>query len=121
MDASFSRDEQLYRAVLPKDMFWEADGTVSSAAFSDRNGLSVDRGDYRADKEVIKKMMDNGLKGAIIKVTVGNCEDVSACVQYMPIPDNIYHSEIHGTKEKKYLTRGQRKKLAAMAVKVTTC
>ena len=50
MDNIFRIDEKLYRAVYPPevmDMFWKRDGSVSSAAFEDRNGLSVDRGDYR--------------------------------------------------------------------------
>ena len=57
MDDRFSIDEKLYRAVFPpaiKDMFWRKDGTVSSAAFADPKGLSVDRGNHREDSEVVE-------------------------------------------------------------------
>lgn len=37
-------------------MFWKKDGTISSAAFSDREGLSVERGNFRDDKDVIEEM-----------------------------------------------------------------
>ena len=39
----FDNSEVLYRAVLPFKDFWKEDGTVSSAAFKDSNGLSTDR------------------------------------------------------------------------------
>ena len=59
MDEHFDRNEKLYRAVYPPeimDMFWKRDGSVSSAAFADANGLSVDRGDHRNDADVVKDM-----------------------------------------------------------------
>ena len=37
-------------------MFWRKDGTVSSAAFTDKQGLSVERGDFREDENVIEEM-----------------------------------------------------------------
>ena len=46
MDNTFPKSEKLYRAVYPPDkvaMFWRRDGSISSAAFADPNGLSVDR------------------------------------------------------------------------------
>ena len=45
MNNTFSDCEKLYRAVFPTSyiqMFWKKDGTISSAAFSDREGLSVE-------------------------------------------------------------------------------
>ena len=61
MDNSFFDDEKLYRAVFPPeivDMYWRRDGTISSAAFADPKGLSVDRGDYRPDEDVVKAVSD---------------------------------------------------------------
>ncbi len=48
----FNDDEKLYRAVYPPeifDLFWKKDGTLTSAAFRDKRGLSVERGFYRED------------------------------------------------------------------------
>lgn len=59
MNNTFSDCEKLYRAVFPTSyiqMFWKKDGTISSAAFSDREGLSVERGNFRDDKDVIEEM-----------------------------------------------------------------
>ena len=56
MDNTFPNCEKLYRAVFPESymqMFWRKDGTVSSAAFTDKQGLSVERGDFREDENVI--------------------------------------------------------------------
>ena len=36
-------------------MFWRKDGTVSSAAFTDKQGLSVEEG-FREDENVIEEM-----------------------------------------------------------------
>ena len=60
MDNQFKADEKLYRAVYPPEvmnMYWRRDGRLSSAAFADPNGLSVDRGDYRSDDEVVQEMV----------------------------------------------------------------
>ena len=59
MDNTFPNCEKLYRAVFPESymqMFWRKDGTVSSAAFTDKQGLSVERGDFREDENVIEEM-----------------------------------------------------------------
>lgn len=59
MDERFSPEESLYRAVYPPElasMFWRKDGTLSSAAFADPKGLSVDRGYFRKDSEVVDSM-----------------------------------------------------------------
>lgn len=116
MDIEFSADEKLYRAVRPLDIFWKPDGTVSSAAFHDKNGLSVDRGAKRRDIEVVEAMRRNGLQGGIISVTVQDCNNAGALVLYKPIDSNQYHSEIHRNKTEAGLTKGQMRKLSKQAV-----
>ena len=74
MDDTFKLTEKLYRAVYPPevaDIFWKKDGTVSSAAFVDPKGLSVDRGDYREDSDVITDMSKR-FKGHILQLYVKN-------------------------------------------------
>lgn len=117
MDNTFPDCEKLYRAVFPESymqMYWRKDGTVSSAAFIDEEGLSVERGNFREDKSVIEEMQ-KFFKGCIISLTVEQCKDVNAIVKYKPSKRSAYHSEIHGSEEKPLLSRSQRKKLASAA------
>ena len=110
MDNTFSDDEKLYRAVFPPeiaDMYWRKDGTISSAAFADSKGLSVDRGNYRADKDV-KDDMESRFIGRIIRLYVKNCSDIGAAVYYSPSRNNPYHSEIHGSSTSILLSKQQR-------------
>ena len=117
MDDVFNHDEKLYRAIYPPeimDMFWRKDGTVSSAAFADANGLSVDRGFYRPDSEVVH-LMKQRFTGSIIKLYVKNCIDIGAVVRYAPSPNNKYHSEIHGSETNMLLSKQQRHYLSIKA------
>ena len=59
MDDTFREEEQLYRAVYPperQEMFWKKDGSISDAALRDKKGLSVERGYYRQDTQVLSEM-----------------------------------------------------------------
>ena len=120
MDNIFDRNEKLYRAVYPPEvaeMFRRKDGTLSSAAFADPKGLSVDRGDHRSDDAVVKDM-SRRFTGSIVSVYVKNCTDIGAVVKYLPSRDNPYHSEIHGSDSTPLLSRSQRRFLTLKAVTV---
>ena len=117
MDNSFKNTEKLYRAVFPPgvaDIFWKRDGSISSAAFADPNGLTVDRGDYRNDEEVVSAMRKK-FTGHIISLYVKNCTDIDAVVLYKPSRSNKYHSEIHGSESCVLLSKSQRRYLAVNA------
>ena len=117
MDNEFAVDEKLYRAVYPPsygDMYWKKDGTLSSAAFIDRHGLSVERGNFRQDNDVIEAMKQF-FTGRIVSFTVQNCKNVEAVVKYKPTKRSQYHSEVHGSEDKILLSPSQRKKLAKVA------
>ena len=121
MDDRFENTEKLYRAVYPPevaDIFWKRDGSISSAAFADPNGLSVDRGDYRDDAEVVSSMQERFF-GHIISLYVKNCADTGAVVLYKPSRSNKYHSEIHGDENTVLLSKSQRRFLAQRAVILT--
>ena len=112
MDNTFPNCEKLYRAVFPESymqMFWRKDGTVSSAAFTDKQGLSVERGDFREDENVIEEMR-KFFHGCIISLTVEQCRDVDAVIKYKPSKRSEHHSE-----EVPLLSKSQRKKLAERA------
>lgn len=110
MNADFDDNECLFRAVLPIEVFWK-DGRPSSAAFKDKNGLSVDRDGGRNTSEAIE-CVKNNLQGNIVSLLVLQCKDINAYVTYVPIKDNPFHSEIHGNIEKRKLSDSQAKKLA---------
>ena len=121
MDEKFENTEKLYRAVYPPevtDIFWKTDGSISSAAFADPKGLSVERGDYRGDDEVLSDMRHR-FSGHIISLYVKNCTDVQACVKYLSSKTYKYHSEIHGSATSVLLTKSQRRHLARNAVILT--
>ena len=120
MDNTFFDDEKLYRAVFPPeiaDMYWRRDGTISSAAFADSRGLSVDRGYYRSDEDV-KKNMESRFIGRIVRFYVKNCSDIGAIVYYSPSKNNPYHSEIHGSNTSILLSKQQRHYLSKKAVMI---
>lgn len=117
MNDNFPEEEKLYRAVFPPShisMFWKKDGSLSSAAFSDKKGLSVERGNNRNSNVVINEMK-KFFTGRIISVTVKNCNETDAIVKYLPSTRSKYHSEIHGNQNNKLLDKRQRKYLAQKA------
>ena len=121
MDEHFDNTEKLYRAVYPPevaDIFWKKDGSVSSAAFADPKGLSVERGDHREDVIVLDSMRRR-FSGHIISLYVKNCVDTGAVVKYLPSRKDKYHSEIHGSESVRLLSKSQRRYLAGKAVILT--
>jgi hypothetical protein len=120
MDNTFKDTEKLYRAIYPPEvmnMFWKRDGSLSSAAFADPRGLSVDRGDFRSDEEKVKDM-SRRFTGNIVSLYAKNCFDTGAVIRYLPSEANRYHSEIHGSEENILLSKYQRRILAQKAVLV---
>lgn len=87
-------EEFLFRGVVKNN--WDfVNNRISSAAFKDNFGASVDRDGGRTDEECIKKQLSLKNFFAICKVTAKNVRVNNAIVKYLPIPGNIFHSEIH--------------------------
>ena len=110
MNNIFSEKELLYRAVYPPEInqiLWKDNKHVSSAAFLDKKGLSVERGNFRSDEDVVKDMRKSFI-GTIISVTTILCKTVDAKIFYKPTKRSIYHSEIHGSDTKIILSPKQR-------------
>ncbi len=117
MDNTFLKTEKLYRAIYPPKvsaMYWRKDGTISSAAFADSQGLSVERGDFRSDNVVVNSMLER-FTGYIVSLYARDCFNVGAILRYLPSNNNVYHSEIHGSESKKLLSKSQRYYLARKA------
>ncbi|MCR5097983.1 MAG: hypothetical protein K6B14_03455 [Lachnospiraceae bacterium] len=118
MDNTFKEDEKLYRAIWPPEimpLFWKSNGCISTAALCDKNGLSVERGNYRADGLVVADMKKR-LSGIVLYLTVRNVFDVGAVMRYLPSKTDKYHSEIHGSDEDMILSKVQRTILAKKVV-----
>lgn len=117
LTTQFEAQEKLYRAIYPPDkmaMYWKENGELSSAAFKDRCGLSVERGYGRLDCDVAAEM-HNYFDGLIYSITVGDCENECAYVVYLPSLRSKYHTEIHGSKERVVLSASQCKALSRKA------
>ncbi len=112
MDDFFADEEKLYRAVIPKDMFIKADGSVTSAAFKVSNGCSVDRGNYRTDEEAAA-FMKRSLQGSIYSLTVKICREKDVFVKYEPEENNPYHSGLYKNDELEKMTPSQCRHLAS--------
>lgn len=116
MDNTFRRDEKLFRAVLPRSMFWKEDGSAASSAFktSEEDGLSTDRDGGRPCAECVRALAESR-KGSIVSVDYAHCQETEAYVVYDPITgegENIYHTLIRRSVEKSTLSNKQAKDLA---------
>lgn len=100
LPADFSDgQEKLLRAVWAERYphLWNTKkNRPSSAAFKDKNGLSVDRGGRRPDAEAVNYAKEH-LQGFITAATVDMCREIKASPKYLPSRSNPYHSEIHGS------------------------
>ena len=114
MDSTFPDDELLYRAVYPPElnnMFWKDNGHVSSAAFLDKKGLSVERGNFRPNETVFSDMK-KFFTGRIVSFSVKLCRDVEAFIVYKPTRRSVFHTEVHGSKKQTVLSPSQRRYLS---------
>lgn len=94
MDEHFASNECLYRGL--HSLWIEDDNTVSSAAFKDSGGVSVDRDGGRNQRECVDRLLEAlpQLVG-VCKLTICDVEACDAVAVYRPISNNEYHSEIH--------------------------
>lgn len=111
------KSEKLYRAIFPENKrpdFWKRNGKPSSAAFKDRRGLSVDRAGGRKNKDCVQRMSER-FQGRIVSVDVESCTSAECYLKYCPSENNIFHTEIHGSKDRVLLDEIQAFKLANSA------
>lgn len=113
-------NEFLYRRIILNPNFWDFEkNRPSSAIFKDSNGASVDRQHNRTDNDVIEIYKDYEIRG-ITKVLTSTCRNLDTYPVYKPIPDNIYHCEIHESIEKVQLSSSKAKKLRDNSIVIFT-
>lgn len=118
MDDIFSADEYLYRGL--HQLWLKDDNTVSSAAFKDSGGVSVDRTGGRQETECIDRMI--GALPTIIGLCKLTCGDVVCCdalPRYLPLEGNEYHSEIHDSERQVQIKKSSKaRQLASKSIVV---
>lgn len=94
MDYFYALDERLYRGL--HSIWIEEDNSVSSAAFKDSGGISVDRDGGRDEVLCVKRMINNlPMLAGVGRLTSGDVKDCGAMLKYLPVDGNEYHAEIH--------------------------
>lgn len=117
MSVQTSSNEHIYRAIHPKRVdFTYPDGSISSAAFKDPKGLSVEQGLGRSDKDVVAHIRQTKLQGKVAKIPIAVCDEANITV-YDDKAKNIYHRLLLNTpydpNGNNSLTRSQARALAA--------
>ena len=110
-----NKEEILYRAVRPGNVYWTSDGHLSSAAFKCRSyekDISVDRKYGRCERDAVSFLLSH-LTGSVVSVTVADVDSCNANAFFTPSKNNPYHSSIQRLSGG--LTAGQSKKLADAA------
>ena len=106
--------EYLYRGVVEE--MWDAEHErITSAAFKDSHGVSVDRDGERTENECVKSLMKIKSFRKICRILTKTVRDNGALALYKPIPENVYHSEIHQTLDKVELSKGCARRISQAA------
>lgn len=113
----FSDNFLFFRNISHNPILIKPDGSISSAAFKDPNGCSVDQMGNREVHEVYSSFIHRfkntkfGIKG-IAKITYQICKDVNVHVEELPSKNNKYHCELHKSRSEVLLTQSQARYLA---------
>ena len=107
-DKNFSKDEELLRALWPithpkGKALWVKDGVISTSAFKDPNGCSVDRTAGRDLEEAVSSMRKR-FHGSAAVVTVGDCEDKPSVLLD---DDKPYHVQLYRSETEVLLSNDQ--------------
>lgn len=106
--------EYLYRGIV--ENFWNYErGTISSAAFKDKNGTSVDRDAGRDRNDCIRFLQSKKSFFAIFRVKTFDVRAIQAIVEYLPTNENIFHSEIHDSPGRPQIRSSKANKISRKA------
>jgi hypothetical protein len=111
MDDSFRPEERLYRGIHA--MFLDGD-RITSAAFKDSGGVSVDRDGGRNEDDCIERLITALPQiSGVGRLTYADVESCGAVTIYCPTTENVYHSQIQDSKEQVKIPNSKAKKLAS--------
>ena len=107
----------MYRGII--EHFWDFENNrPSSAIFKDSKGVSVDRDNYRNEKDCVEFLQTKKDFYAICKIQTVKVRELNAIATYLPVEDNVYHSEIHDSDERVQMKGSKPRKLRAESVVV---
>jgi len=119
LSEEFDEDEYFYRAI-PTEQWIHDEDRPSSAAFRPSTpGCSVDRSAKRTVQEA-KRVLLQMIHSAeqVVTIEKKQCDEEEIYAEYLPIPNNEFHSELFNSKEeKKRLTKTQTKRLVKLCIK----
>lgn len=98
MSGQINNTEHICRAIHPYKDFIKENGRISSAAFKDRKGLSVEQGLGRADKDVVAHIRQSKLQGKVAKIPVDVCNEANIII-FNDKAKNIYYMQKHHINE----------------------
>jgi len=102
--------EFLYRGII--EVNWDFKrNRPSSATFKDSNGVSVDRDGARDEIDCVRHLIEKRDFFGVCKVKAGKVREKGALLKYLPLEDNIFHSEIHDSEERKPMRGSKPKKI----------
>lgn len=102
-------EEYLYRGLIP--LFYK--GRVTSAAFKDTYGTSVDRDNLeRSEEECVERLKSNKRFMGVCRVRTRGVRDLDAFPIYKFLEDNPYHSEIHDSATEPQVRSSKARKLS---------
>lgn len=108
--------EHVYRAIHPYRNFIKADGSISSAAFKDPKGLSVEQGLGRTDKDIVAHIRQTKLQGKVAKIPIEVCNNANIKI-FDDKAKNIFHrlllNKSFDPNGNNSLTKGQARALSA--------
>lgn len=97
-------DEKLYRVVNFLPDFWDEDfKRPSSALFKTKKGVSVDRDGGRDEQLIVEQFKERFRPEnvrAVVKIGTDKCIEIGVYVKPVPLPDNIFHAEIHESQDR---------------------
>lgn len=108
--------EYLYRGIL--DIWIDKEhNRITSAAFKDSLGVSVDRQADRQDEQCIQTLKSKSSKFVCVcKLLTKEVRQSEMFVKYCPSNSNIYHSEIHDSETQVRITsQSKARRLSTLA------
>lgn len=109
-----ANEEYLYRGIV--SLHWEKEkNRISSAAYKNPGGLSVDRDGGRDKDACVQRLLASSDFMFVTRLLTGNVRSEGLHPIYKPVSDNVYHSEIHQSNNDVELTRGQARQLNKLA------
>lgn len=121
MNKTIADTEFLYRGII-EEWFDKENNRISSAAFKDKKGVSVDRdGNERKEKECKEAILSIERKpprkpfDIVCKLLTKQVRESGAFVKHCPSINNKYHSEIHNSEKEIPISSSKARALSKIA------